>query len=121
MSGKKVLICDDSMLIRVQLKNFLNNHIEGVTILEAANGRVAIDIYKKEKPNLVLMDIVMPETDGLQCLKEIIEMDKDAKVIVLSSVGNKEILKETLKIGAINFIQKPWEETPLSKTIQPYI
>lgn len=121
MSKKKVLICDDSMLIRVQLKNFIGSNYEGISILEASNGREAIETYKTEKPSLVLMDIVMPETDGMECLKEIMRIDKDAKVIVLSSVGNKEILKETLKLGGINFIQKPWGEEQLEKVIKPYI
>lgn len=121
MNQKKIMLCDDSMLIRIQLKNYFESHYEGITIFEASNGREAIELYRKEKPNLVLMDIVMPDTDGVQCLKEIIKFDKDAKIIVLSSVGNQEMLRETIKSGAVNFIQKPWSEESMSKAVELYI
>lgn len=107
---KKLLICDDSMLIRLQLKNFITEKFKDYTVLEAKNGAEALELYKKENPDLVVMDIVMPEMDGIECLRNIKLINKHSKVLILSSVGNKEILKEALKAGADNFLQKPWSE-----------
>lgn len=107
---KKLLLCDDSMLIRLQLKDFLLTQFNDLSILEARNGMEALSIYEEERPDLTILDIVMPEMDGLECLKRIRGINSQAKILILSSVGNKDILKESLKAGASNFIQKPWTE-----------
>ena len=112
----KVLICDDSMLMRKKLKEVLKN-CGCENILEAANGQVAIDIYKESNPDLVFMDIIMPIKNGIQAVKEIMEFDKDAKVVMASSAGTKEHIKEAIKIGAFEFIQKPWEVEQISKIL----
>ncbi|MGN0480337.1 MAG: response regulator [Lachnospiraceae bacterium] len=105
----KVLICDDSILARKRLKNLLaSSGVEAV--FEAANGQEAIDKYKEHMPNAVFMDIVMPVKDGIQAVTEIMEFDKNANIIMVSSVGTQEYLKHAIKAGASDFLQKPIEE-----------
>ncbi len=117
---KKILLCDDSLLIRRQLKDYLVAHRKDVEVIEAVNGKEAVEKYRNEKPSLVLMDIVMPEMDGIGCLKAIKAIDPTAVVVVLSSVGNKETLKQALEAGAADFVQKPWSESVINKIIDIY-
>ena len=102
----KVLICDDSALIRKKFRKILEvcqfKHIE-----EAENGVVAIEKTKELKPDLIFMDIVMPEKDGIEALKEIKTDFPDIKVIMASSAGTQSHLKRALEHGAYDFIQKP--------------
>lgn len=104
----KILICDDSMTVRKKLANLLNT-IQPCIVSEATNGNEAIDFFKKEKPDLVFMDIMMPEKDGLEAVAEIMSSAPHAKIIMLSSVGTKGNLQKALKFGAIDFLQKPVE------------
>ncbi len=111
-SETKILVCDDSLLIRRQLKDALEK-MGGFTIYQASNGQEAVDIYKKEAPDLVLLDLVMPVMNGLDCLKTIRELDNEANVVMITSTGTKENLRQALDLGAIDFIQKPWKEEQL--------
>ncbi|HEY5562701.1 MAG TPA: response regulator [Clostridiaceae bacterium] len=112
----KILICDDSMLMRKKLKEIVKN-CGCEDVLEAKDGQEAINIYKESNPDLVFMDIIMPVKNGIEAVKEIIEFDKDAKVVMASSAGTKEHVKESLKAGAYDFIQKPWEKEQINKII----
>ena len=102
----KILISDDSILARKQLKDILSQ-FGTPTFLEAANGQDAIDIYKKESPSLVFLDIVMPIKDGNAVIHEITDFDPDATIIIVSSVGTQSQLREAIEAGASDFIQKP--------------
>lgn len=104
----KVMVCDDSKLMRKKLKNFLEQNYEDIDVFVAENGREAVDVYTNEKPNLVFLDIVMPILDGIGALKQIRKIDPIAKIVITSSSGTKQKLKEALESGAIEFIQKPW-------------
>jgi len=115
-SSLKILVCDDSMLIRKKLKEVLKSCGYG-NVSEAANGQEAIDIYKESNPDLVFMDIIMPFKNGIEAVKEIIEFDKDAKVVMASSAGTKEHVKEAIKAGAFEFVQKPWEKEQINKIL----
>lgn len=115
--NKTVLVCDDSMLIRAQLRDFIQGLNKGITVVEASDGVKAVEMYRQHRPRLVLLDIVMPNEDGLECLKQIKEMDPDANVVIVSSSGTKQILKEALQAGAVDFIQKPWSEELVAKII----
>jgi|LGVF01.1.fsa_nt_gb two-component system chemotaxis response regulator CheY len=115
----KILICDDSLMIRRQLKNLILSLGEH-EIFEAENGSKAIEVYKKNEPELVYMDIIMPELNGIEAVKSLVEYDKEAKVIMLSSVGTKENLRDALKFGALDFIQKPIEIEVLKKTLDKF-
>lgn len=112
----KILICDDSILARKKLKDFLTS-IGCTQILDTADGQMAIDTYKAEKPDIVFLDIVMPVKDGITAVKEIIAFDPAAHIIMTSSVGTQENLKEALKAGAKDFIQKPLDNTQIQHVL----
>jgi len=116
LEGIKVLICDDSILSRKKMKDYRVSN-DCTNILEAVDGEAAVEIYKKEKPDVVFMDIVMPKKDGIVAVKEIIEFDANAKIVMASSVGTQALLKDALKAGAVDFLQKPIEKDSLMETL----
>lgn len=116
ISELKVLICDDSVLARKQLKNYLES-IGCNTMYEAANGTDAVEMYKTHQPDIVFLDIVMPEKNGIDTTKEIMELDHNAYIVMASSVGTQSNLKEALKLGAKDFIQKPLNTDQIQKVI----
>lgn len=112
----KVMICDDSIFVRKKMKEAVM--AAGVTdIIDASDGQQAIDKYKEEKPDLVFMDIIMPVKDGVAALTEIKSFDSNAKVIMASSVGTQENLKEAILVGAYDFLQKPINNEDVAKII----
>lgn len=112
----KILICDDSILARKSLTNLLN--ALGITnIIEAANGQAAVDLFKTEKPDIVFLDIIMPVKDGITATKEIMQINPQTRVIMCSSVGTQTYLKEAIKAGAKDFLQKPVEGATLKQVI----
>ena len=116
----KVLICDDSILARKQIKDIIA--IAGApSVYEASDGEKAVEIYKKEKPDLVFLDIVMPKKDGNITIKEIMEFDPEAKIIVVSSVGTHTQLKCALESGASDFIQKPINKAQIIDALNKYL
>lgn len=105
----RVLVVDDAMFMRNSLKMILErNNIEVVGM--AGNGLEAISQYKSLKPDVVTMDITMPEMDGLEALKEIIKIDRGAKIVMITAVGKEETVREAVMSGAKNFIVKPFQE-----------
>lgn len=105
----KIQICDDSILARKQLKDVLAAN--GCTnIVEAKDGNHTVETYKTEKPDLVFMDIVMPGFDGVEAVRQIIAVNPEAKIIMLSSVGTRAQIKAAIEAGAKDFIQKPIKE-----------
>lgn len=105
----KILICDDSILARKQLKDVILT-IGTPAIFESKDGEESIEIYKTEQPDLIFLDIVMPKVDGKEVLRQILEQNPKAKIVIVSSVETHEVLMETLKLGAIDFVQKPFSE-----------
>ncbi len=106
--AKRILITDDALFMRVTLKNILvQNGFEVVG--EAQNGAEAIKLYGDLKPDLVTMDITMPEMDGLTALKEIRGKDPNAKVVMVTAMGQKAMVVEALQNGAKDFIVKPFQ------------
>lgn len=120
LENAKVLVSDDSILARKQLKDLLFS-LGCTNVVEANNGQVAIDTYMSEKPNIVFLDIVMPVKDGIKVTKEIIEFDSNAKIVIVSSVGTQQHLREALEAGAREFIQKPLNLDNLKKIIETLI
>ncbi len=111
-----VLICDDSILIRRKLKQVLDS-VGGFNYFDASNGEEALKCVLNENIHLVLLDLVMPVMDGITFLEKIRLFNEDLKVLCISSFGTKEKLKEALDLGVVDFIQKPWQEEQLVKTI----
>lgn len=118
ITNKKILVCDDSILARKQLMDAVKEIADGAIFLEGRNGTEAIELYKKEKPDIVFMDIVMPEKDGNEALSEIKAFDQDAVIIIVSSVGTQDQLKKAIQLGAKDFIQKPFEKNQISEIIE---
>ena len=116
----KILICDDSILARKQIKDIIAT-VGAPTIYEATDGQTAIDIYKENTPNLIFLDIVMPKKDGNIAIEEIMSFDKDAIIIIVSSVGTQSQLKCALEAGATDFIQKPFSKEQIIEALKKYL
>lgn len=103
-----VLLVDDSKTSRKILRTILEG--AGHTIIgEASNGEEGIDLYMDLKPDLTTMDITMPVMDGIEALKQIINLDKNAKIVMVTAAGQKNKILEAVKYGAEDFIAKPFE------------
>ena len=113
----KVLIVDDSAFMRKILSNIISKETN-LDIIEAIDGEEAITAYKSKKPEIVLLDIIMENKDGIEALKEIIKIDKKAKVIMVSAVGQEQMVREALKCGARDFIVKPFDSKKVADTIK---
>jgi two-component system chemotaxis response regulator CheY len=115
----KILISDDSLLLRKKLREELEKI--GCQVFEAKDGQEVVEAYSQCRPDGVFMDIVMPKVSGLDALKKIKEIDSTARVIMLSSTGTAANLLEALKLGAIDFIQKPYNSTQIVKAVNDII
>ena len=113
---KRVMVVDDAMFMRASLKMMMEKNGFEVCA-EAENGVVAVQKYKELKPDIVTMDITMPEMDGLQALKLIKQMDPDAKIVVVSAMGQEPVVKDAILSGAKSFIVKPFKEDFVLKTL----
>lgn len=106
--AKRILITDDALFMRVTLKNILTQN--GYEVVgEASNGAEAVEMYKTLKPDIVTMDITMPEKDGIQALKEIRSFDCNANVVMCTAMGQKNMVVEAIQSGAKDFIVKPFQ------------
>ena len=106
--AKSILICDDAAFMRMMIKDILVKN--GYEIAgEAENGLKAIDKYNETKPDLVMMDITMPELDGIKARKEIKALDPSANVIMCSAMGQQAMVIESIQAGAKDFIVKPFQ------------
>ncbi len=111
----KILVVDDAEFLRVRLTKMLVT--DGYEVFQAENGVKAVDTYKEIHPDVVLMDVTMPEMDGLTALKEIVGIDAKAKVIMLTALGQESVVLEAVKSGARDFIVKPFEHDRVMKAI----
>lgn len=116
--AKKVLVVDDAPIMRLMLRDILEYNKYEV-IGEAANGNEAVQMYKELRPDLVTLDIIMPEKEGIEVLAEILEFDADAKVVMVTAIDQRESLIKAIRIGATDYIVKPFEaERVLSAVIK---
>ncbi len=113
---KRVLIVDDARVVRFMIKKALK-HSDFEIAGEAANGIDALAKYKELKPDVVTMDITMPEADGIQATKDIIAFDANAKIVMLSGIDQKEMLWKAIKAGATSYIVKPFENDRILSTL----
>lgn len=114
---KKIMIVDDAAFMRMMIKDALGKN--GYSqLIEAADGQMAYDTYQEEKPDLVIMDITMPNVDGIQALKMIRQHDAQAKVVMCSAMGQESMVLEAIRNGALDFIVKPFKPDRIIQTVQ---
>ncbi|NLL63111.1 MAG: response regulator [Ruminococcaceae bacterium] len=118
--SNKILIADDATFMRMILRDILN---EGgfYNIEEAKTGYETVDMYKLLKPAVILLDITMPDMDGIEALKQIKEIDPDAKVIMCSSIGQEAMVHECFEEGADDFVMKPFKPERIIHSVSQYI
>ena len=117
---KKILLADDAAFMRMLIKDILKKN--GYTnIVEASDGETACEIYAAEKPDLVIMDITMPNKTGIDALKDIKASDPTAKVIMCSAMGQELIVVDAIRLGALDFIVKPFKSDRVIQTVKKFI
>jgi two-component system chemotaxis response regulator CheY len=114
--SKTVLVVDDAAFMRMMIRDILAK--EGYVIHEAVNGRDAIEKYVEIRPDLVTMDITMPEMSGLDALREIRTKDPLARVLIVSAMGQQRMIVEALESGAMDFLVKPFQPTKVLETVK---
>lgn len=112
----KILIVDDAEFLRLRISKMLTG--EGYEVFEAENGLKAIEQFDIHHPDLVLMDVTMPEMDGLTALKQIRQKDAKARVIMLTALGQESVVLEAIRAGARDFVVKPFERERVLGAIQ---
>ncbi|MBQ2472879.1 MULTISPECIES: response regulator [Lachnospira] len=118
--AKNILICDDAAFMRMMIKDILTKN--GYNIAgEAENGAKAVEKYAELKPDLVLMDITMPEMDGIEALKKIKASDPNASVIMCSAMGQQAMVIESIQSGAKDFIVKPFQADRVIEAVQKVV
>ena len=118
--AKNILICDDAAFMRMMIKDILTKNGYAV-VGEAENGIKAVEKYNETKPDLVLMDITMPEMDGIQALKKIKEGDPGAMVIMCSAMGQQAMVIESIQSGAKDFIVKPFQADRVLEAVKKVV
>jgi two-component system chemotaxis response regulator CheY len=118
--AKTLLVVDDAAIVRAKIKEAAT--LAGWQVVgEARNGKEAVDRYAELHPLVATIDLVMPEYDGIYALREIMARDPSAKVVVVSALGQKNILKDAFKLGAVDFIVKPFDKRALANTLEQVI
>lgn len=118
--AKRILITDDALFMRVTLRNILTK--SGYEIAgEASNGLESVELYRSVQPDLVTMDITMPEMDGISAVRHIRQFDPDAKIIMCTAMGQKNMVMEAVAAGAKDFIVKPFQPEKVLESVQKQI
>ncbi len=115
--GKKVLVVDDTVFMRTSLRLLLERN-DFEVVGEADNGIAAVNKYREFMPDVVTMDITMPEMDGLQALKAIKEINANAKIVMVSAMGQEAQVREAILYGATSFIVKPYKDEHVINTLR---
>ncbi len=112
----KILVVDDAAFMRMRCKKLLSQ--SGFEVIEAATGAQAVEVYKEDRPDVVLLDITMPDMDGLTALKELKKFDPEAKIAMVSTMGQQSVVMEALKSGAQDFLVKPFDPDRVLATVR---
>lgn len=113
----KILIVDDSAYMRMLIKHILRQ-LEYTDVEEASDGDIAVEKYKEISPDLVMLDVTMPNLDGIGALQKIKQIDPSAKIVMCSAMGQEAIVVEAIKLGALDFIVKPFNSDRIVKTLK---
>ena len=108
---KKILVVDDASFMRTVLKDIVKGNGLATEVIEAADGIEGVKAYQAQKPDLVTMDVNMPRADGIQALRAIMKIDPTAKVIMVTSIEQKQVVQDAMKIGARDYIVKPFDRS----------
>ena len=114
----KIMICDDAAFMRMMIKDILTKNSYDIS---AEYGAVAVEKYPDAKPDLVLMDITMPDMDGIQALKKIKEIDPNANIIMCSAMGQQAMVIEAIQSGAKDFIVKPFQAERVLEAVKKVV
>ncbi len=117
--SKKILVVDDATIMRLMLKHLFENN--EFTVVEAVNGKEAVELYAAHKPDLVTMDINMPDMDGITAVKEILKIDPQAKIIMCSAMGQVDKVKAAVMAGAKSFLVKPLQPERVLATVKQFL
>lgn len=117
MGAYRVLAVDDSLLMRRKVQKTLRD-TEFEVVATAADGQEAVERFEEHSPDVVLLDVVMPRLDGPGALKRIMDLDPQARVIMISSLGTEDTVSECLERGALRFLQKPFTDDLLLNTLR---
>jgi len=120
MAAKRVLIVDDALIMRQRIRD-IALQAGWLVAGEAKDGEEAVALYQLEQPDLVTLDIVMPKLDGVSALRQMIQYDPKARVVMVSAVNQKEKLAECIRAGAIDFVVKPFEKSSLQHFFEKYL
>ncbi|WP_067840134.1 response regulator [Amphibacillus sediminis] len=113
----RILVTDDAAFMRMQLKNIFQS-LGHEVVGEAENGQVAVDLYNELKPELVTMDITMPEMNGVEAVRKIKENDPNATIVMCSAMGQQQMVLEAIQAGAKDFIVKPFDQERIKQAIE---
>ena len=115
--GHTVLVCDDAIFMRTMISDILAQ--AGFEIVEEAEtGVQAVERYKQLKPELVTMDIVMPDMGGIDAVREIVKFDPEARVLMCSAMGQQALVVEAIQAGAKDFVVKPFQPSRVLEAVQ---
>ena len=117
---KRVMVCDDAAFMRMMIKDILVKNGYEIAA-EAENGLKAVERYPEAKPDLVLMDITMPEIDGIEAVRRIKSLDPNANVIMCSAMGQQAMVIEAIQAGAKDFIVKPFQADRVLEAVRKVI
>ena len=118
---KGVLVVDDAQFVRNKIKKVVEKMNFAEVVGEASNGNEAVSLYKELKPDLVTMDLIMPNADGIKAIEEIMKIDKKANIIVISAMGQELTILEAHEKGAKDYIKKPFKEEDIYRTIERFL
>lgn len=112
----KLMVVDDSNIIRNRISRIYNAD-EFELVAAATNGKEALDLFKIHKPNVVTMDLTMPQMDGLECIERLVEIDPEVRILVVSALSDKATGIQALQLGASGFLCKPFSEEELAEAL----
>ena len=119
--ASRILVVDDASFMRSVLKDIIKTNGLASEIFEAGDGIEGVKAYQKIKPDLVTMDVNMPKADGIQALRAILKIDPTAKVIMITSVEEKHIVQDAIKLGARDYVVKPFDRSNVPLVINKVI